>query len=257
MSARAAPRWTKRLAVAAACIALWEILFRLGALNPLIFGSPTLVVAAAIKDGATFLGGFEVTVREIATAAAIAWSAGVACGIVFGASPLVGLTVAPILSAVISVPLIVLYPVLVAWLGIGPVSKVVYGAAMGFFPIALATLIGIRSIDTRYAAMATAMGASGRQILLQVTVPLAIPAIVSGLRVGTSLVIIGVIQSEMLSATDGLGFWISYHRSLFNVGQVYFGILLALVAAAVANFGLSAIERHYSGWRIRQQEAAS
>jgi ABC-type nitrate/sulfonate/bicarbonate transport system permease component len=72
-----------------------------------------------------------------------------------------------------------------------------------------------------------------------------LPAVVSGLRVGLSLVIISVVQSEMLSATDGLGFWISYHRSLFNVGQVYFGILLVLLMAAAGNFALSALERRF------------
>jgi NitT/TauT family transport system permease protein len=256
MMPSATRKWTRRLAIGLAVVAVWEVLFRAGVLNPLIFGSPSLVAAAVAKDGLTFLGAFDVTIREILVATAIAWIGGVACGVVVGASPLAALTLTPILSAAISVPLVVLYPVMVAWVGIGPVSKVIYGAAMGFFPIALSTLLGIRSIDKRYASMAVALGASRLQILLQVMVPLAIPSIVSGLRIGTSLVIIGVIQSEMLSATDGLGFWISYHRSLFNVGQVYLGLLLALVAAAAANAGLSMIERHYSRWRIRQQDAA-
>lgn len=249
-------RWRRRLLIAAACVAVWEALYRLGLLNPLIFGSPSLVVAATLKDGGTFLAAFAVTVREIVVATAIAWVAGVGCGVIAGASPLLGLTLLPILSALISVPLVVLYPVIVAWAGIGPVSKVVFGVAMGVFPIALATLLGVRSIDGRYVAMAAAMGASRRQILTQIMVPLAIPAIVSGLRVGTSLVIIGVIQGEMLSSADGLGFWISYNRSLFNVGQVYLGILLALVAAGAVNAALGMIERRYSRWRVRQQESA-
>ena len=108
-----------------------------------------------------------------------------------------------------------------------------------FFPVALATVIGIRAIDPRYVEMARAMGASRAQIVFQVELRLALPAIVSGLRVGTSLAIISVIQSEMLASTDGLGFWISYHRSLFNVGQVYLGIILVLVTAAISNVLLS------------------
>lgn len=70
---------------------------------------------------------------------------------------------------------------------------------------------------------------------------LALSAIISGLRVGTSLLVIAVVQSKMLSATDGLGVWISYHRSLFNVGQVYFGV--GLVLAAALNTQLGALER--------------
>ena len=62
----------------------------------------------------------------------------------------------------IALPLVVLYPVLVAWLGIGAVSKIAYGAAAGFFPVALATVLGIRAIDPRYVEMARAIGATPR-----------------------------------------------------------------------------------------------
>jgi NitT/TauT family transport system permease protein/taurine transport system permease protein len=153
---------------------------------------------------------------------------------------------APILSALIAVPLVVLYPILLAWLGLGSSSKIIFGAVSGIFPIALSALVGVQSIDRGFATMATAMGANRRQIMFQVMAPLALPAIISGLRLGTALIVIGVVLSEMLASTDGIGFWISYHRTLFNTGQVYLGILLALLVAGMANGGLSLIERAYS-----------
>jgi NitT/TauT family transport system permease protein len=248
-------RLARRIALALALVALWELLFRAGLLSPLIFGSPSLVYLAALKDGGTFLGAFEVTAGEMLVAMAIAWIGGVTFGVMIGAAPLPGLILAPLLSGVIALPLIVLYPVLVAWLGIGIMSKIAYGAAAGFFPVALAALIGMRSIDPRYAEMTRAIGATPLQLILQVKVRLALPAIVSGLKVGTSLVIISVIQSEMLSATDGLGFWISYHRALFNTGQVYLGIILVLVMAALANLALSALEHKFGRARVIEQAA--
>ena len=257
MKWRTARRLTRQAGIATICIGLWEALFRTGALNPLIFGSPSLVVAAMLKDGGVFLHAFYVTAWEIVLASIVAWLAGITSGVIIGASPLIALTFVPILSAMIAVPLVVLYTILVAWLGIGTISKVVYGAAVGFFPIALGTVLGIRSIDPRFGVLASAMGASWRQALIHVMVPLAIPAIISGLRVGTSLTIVGIIQSEMLSATDGLGFWISYNRTLFNVGQVYFGILLTLILAGIANASLSGVERHYSRWKAREPEIAT
>jgi NitT/TauT family transport system permease protein/taurine transport system permease protein len=245
----------RRIAIALVLVALWETLYRAGLLSPLIFGSPSLVYAAALKDGGTFLAALRVTASEMLAAMAIAWLGGVVVGVLIGAAPLPGLIFAPVLSGVIALPLIVLYPVLIAWLGIGVVSKIAYGAAAGFFPVALAALIGIRSIDARYAEMARAIGATPLQIIVQVKVRLALPAIVSGLKVGTSLVIISVIQSEMLSSTDGLGFWISYHRALFNTGQVYLGIILVLLTAAVAHMGLSALEKKFGAARVLEQAA--
>jgi NitT/TauT family transport system permease protein/taurine transport system permease protein len=245
----------RRIAITLVLVGLWETLYRAGLLSPLIFGSPSLVFAAALKDGGTFLAALRVTAGEMLAAMAIAWLGGVVVGVLIGAAPLPGLIFAPVFSGVIALPLIVLYPVLIAWLGIGMVSKIAYGAAAGFFPVALAALIGIRSIDARYAEMARAVGATPLQIIVQVKVRLALPAIVSGLKVGTSLVIISVIQSEMLSSTDGLGFWISYHRALFNTGQVYLGIILVLLTAAVAHLALSALEKKFGSARVLEQAA--
>ena len=232
-------------------LVLWEGLYRLGALNPIIFSSPGLIASAAVSDGGTFLSAFRVTIAEIGTAIAIAWGLGVAFGVAVGVLPMASRVSAVILSSLIAVPLVVLYPLFIAWLGLGPSSKVVFGVVSGIFPIALNTMIGVQGIDRGYARMAHAMGASRAQVLMQVMAPLAFPAIVAGLRLGTALIVIGVVLSEMLASTDGIGFWISYHRALFNTGQVYLGILLALVIAALANALLSALERLF----VRRSDA--
>jgi NitT/TauT family transport system permease protein/taurine transport system permease protein len=151
-----------------------------------------------------------------------------------------------------AIPLVVLYPVFVAWFGFGVSSKIIFGMVSGVFPIALNALVGVQEVSPGYASMAKAMGASRVQLLFQVMAPLALPAIISGLRLGTALIIIAVVLSEMLASTDGLGFWISYHRSLFNTGHVYLGVALALMLAALANGALSVLERRYTR-QARQQ----
>jgi NitT/TauT family transport system permease protein len=249
-------RWPRRIGIALAVILAWELCYRAGVLDPLIFGAPSLMLAAAAKDGPLFAEAFRLTAGEILAASAIAWCGGVGFGVIVGAGAIRSRIFAPVLSAVIAVPLVVLYPVAIAWLGIGAGSKIAYGALAGFCPVALATLLGVRAIDRRYVDMARAMGAGRRQILVQVMARLALPAIVSGLRIGTSLVIISVVQGEMLIATDGLGFLISYHRALFNTGHVYLGILLVVVMAAAAHLALSALERHFGRWRALQQGVA-
>jgi len=229
-----------------AILALWETTFRLGLLSPIIFGSPSLVVSAAISDGGTFLTAFQITAFEVAVAVLVAWTLGIFYGIVAGTLPLLGRFSLPILSSLIAVPLVVLYPIFMAWFGLGPLSKIVFGIVSGIFPIASGTIIGVRNAERGYARMAEAMGATRLQVMFKVMAPLALPAIMSGLRLGTSLIVIGVILGEMLGSVDGIGFWISYHRSLFNTGQVYLGILMALMMAGLANAVLSKVERTYS-----------
>jgi NitT/TauT family transport system permease protein len=242
-------RLTRTTLVIAAGLVGWEAAYVAGLLDPLIFGAPSLVVAAALKDGRAFLGAFQVTSYEMALAVAISWIGGIAIGVALGLGRFSSVLLAPVLSGIIALPLVVLYPAFVAWLGIGTLSKIAYGAAAGFFPIALTTMLGVRSIDQRYLVMARAMGASPWQMVSRVIVRLSLPAIVSGLRIGTSIAIIGVVQSEMLAATDGIGFWISYHRTLFNIGHVYLGIILVLLVAAAANLALSLLEARAGRWR--------
>jgi NitT/TauT family transport system permease protein len=246
-------RIIRTIAIAALLAAAWEAVVRFGLVNRIILAAPSDIVLAAASDGGIFLRAFATTLAEIAAAVAIAWTLGVAIGIMVGSSRLLAAATAPVLSSIFAIPLIVLYPLLMAWLGIGPLSKVVFGAFSGFFPIALNTIDGVRAIEPRYLALARSIGATRLQTYGRVIFPLALPAMVSGLRVGTGLVVIGVLVTEMLASLGGVGFLISYHRTLFNTGHVYFGILLALTLAVAVNIGLTRLDRRIGNWRLREQ----
>jgi NitT/TauT family transport system permease protein len=246
-------RIIRTIAIAALLAAAWEAVVRFGLVNRIILAAPSDIVLAAASDGGIFLRAFATTLAEIAAAVAIAWTLGVAIGIMVGSSRLLAAATAPVLSSIFAIPLIVLYPLLMAWLGIGPLSKVVFGAFSGFFPIALNTIDGVRAIEPRYLALARSIGATWLQTYGRVIFPLALPAMVSGLRVGTGLVVIGVLVTEMLASLGGVGFLISYHRTLFNTGHVYFGMLLALTLAVAVNIGLTRLDRRIGNWRLREQ----
>ena len=147
-----------RLALLALFLGIWEAAFRLGLMSPIIFASPSLIAEAAAKDGWTFMLAFRITIFEITMAILIAWTLGIGFGVVAGSVPVLARIAAPVLSALIAVPLVVLYPVLIAWLGLGPASKVVFGVVSGIFPIALNTVVGVREINRGFATMAAAMG---------------------------------------------------------------------------------------------------
>lgn len=237
------------LAGIAAAIGLWELAYRLHLVNPLIVGAPSLIVRAAVQHGGSFIHACSVTASEIAIAIAVSWTVGIGLGAVLGSVRLLGGIFSPILSGLIAVPFVVIYPLLIAWVGIGPQSKIVFAILMGIFPIMLGTLIGVRSADRSFARMASAFGAGHFQVLTQVMMPLALPTILSGLRIGTSLIIIGVVLGEMLGANAGLGYLIAFNQNMFDTGAVYLGILLAVAIAVVIDRGLSAVEHHFGRWK--------
>jgi NitT/TauT family transport system permease protein len=246
-------RTIKAFVIAAAVVALWESIVRLGLVSQIILAAPSDIVMAAANDGNVFLRAFATTMIEIGAAILIAWTLGIVLGVVVGSSQALSAATAPVLSSIFAIPLIILYPLLIAWLGIGPLSKVVFAVLSGFFPIALNTIDGVRAIERRYLVFARSIGATRLQTYARIVFPLALPAMVSGLRVGTGLVVIGVIVTEMLASLGGIGFLISYHRSLFNTGHVYFGMALALVMAVAVNIGLTWLDRRIGLWRMREQ----
>jgi NitT/TauT family transport system permease protein len=235
-----------KIALAVVFLTAWELVCRAKLVNPIILASPSDIIAALWVSGGEFIGAFRLTLAEIAFAAALAWLIGIGFGLVIGLSPLGYGIFSPLLTGLFAVPLITLYPLFLVWFGIGPGSKIAFAVVAGSIPIALNTMEGVRMIDERYKRLAQSFGASPAQSYLRIYFPLSLPAILSGLRIGTALVVISVIVCEMLSSVDGLGFWISYNRTLFKTGHVYLGIALAMSCVFLVNFGLGRIERRFS-----------
>ena len=238
-----------RLLWTSVILGIWQAVCSFQLVNPILLASPLDIYRAASQSGGEFLTAFRLTEVEILTAIAIAWISGILVGAILGRMAIFGRVVSPIISSLFAVPLIIWYPYFIVWLGIGPESKIAYAALYGFFPIALNTLSAVQLVDRRYLTLGRSMGASQFQIFCRIVVMFALPGIISGLRIGTSLVVIGVIVAEMLASIGGLGFLISYHRTSFDTGHVYLGIFLALVCTLAVNLALSRLERKVDHWR--------
>jgi NitT/TauT family transport system permease protein len=233
-------------------LCLWEAVRRFNLVGPLLLASPTEIVQAFLKSWFDYVIALRLTVIEIAIALAFATTLGIGAGTMAGLRPFLSATAGPLLSSLFAVPLISWYPLFMVWFGIGITSKIAYAIVSGFFPIAINTMNGIRAVDHQYLLLGRAIGCSRRQIIFGILMPMAMPSIVSGLRIGTALVVIGVIVAEMLASLGGIGYLISYYRSIYATPQVYLGILFALGCALVANWGLSVVERRFTHWRAMQ-----
>lgn len=243
-----------RYTILLALVALWFLVTTMEWVKPIQLPPPSGLWAAWQADGSRFLDAFALTVAEIAVAILIAWPLGIAVGAVFGTLRGLSAAASAVLGSLFAVPAIILYPLFIAWVGMGPESKVLFGVIAGFFPIALNTLSGVRQVDQSYVTMARAMGASRLQVFYRVVLRLALPSVISGLRIGTALIMISVVVSEMLASFGGLGYMIAYHRTMFDTGHVYLGILMALLTVLTVNRLLSMLESHFSKWQVRRTD---
>jgi NitT/TauT family transport system permease protein len=171
-------------------------------------------------------------------------------GVVLARSRLAERLLSPYLVAAQATPILALAPLIALWFGTGLPSKLVITTLIVFFPVAVATMVGLRSVDPRLIEMARAFRATNAQVVRRVEVPAALPAILGGMRVGITLAVIGAIIAEWAGGDRGLGVLINVARgSLFDI-PLMFATLATLALLGVALYLVKVlIERRLVGDR--------
>jgi NitT/TauT family transport system permease protein len=192
----------------------------------------------------------QTTLVEVLLGFAIGASIGLVTGIGLARSRLAERLLSPYLVAAQATPILALAPLIVLWFGSGLPSKLVICTLIVFFPVAIATMVGIRSVDPRLLEMARSFRATEWQTITRVEVPAALPAILGGLRVGITLAVIGAIVGEWAGGETGLGVLINIARgSLFDI-PLMFATLLTLALVGVSLYLVMVlIERRLVGER--------
>lgn len=241
-----------RLAQAAlylAILAAWEVLPRAGIVPRLFLPSLSEAVGALVANHREYLASLPTTLGEILAAYAIACGGGILVGQIVGASPAARRMLLPAVRGAYAVPLVVLYPVMMVWFGLGAESKIAFASVYAFIPTMLTAVAGVAALSPALAETARALGASRTQQILYIAVPASLPSVVAALRLGGALVIVGVIVAEMLGAAEGLGFLITRYRTLLNSPGVYAGIIVVLVMTGMHELLLRRLERRVASYR--------
>jgi len=242
-----------RYLVLLAILAFWEIGPRLGWVPPVMLAPLTTTLKAGIQGYDVFAPALLYTVVELLIALLLAVLVGGALGLLLGGIRGLRITLLPVVASIYAVPLVILYPLLTVWIGIGPESKVIFGALYGVFPMILATAAGVQTVDFGLILAARSMGATRSQLMTQVMLPAALPAVLSGIRLCSAMTAIGVVVAEMMASTAGIGFLITQNRTMFNTPEVYFGVFLVLILAGALDWMVQAIEKHTTSWQPHKQ----
>lgn len=225
-----------------ALLALWEILHRVAGETALPAPLPTLAYLLHNLATPRFAANVATTAVELGYALLIAYGIGIAVGLWMGAHRLSGAVGEPILVALYSLPKIVLYPVVLLVFGLGISGKVAFGALHGILPVALLTMGAIRAIPPVYLRAARTLHLSPWQTIATVLLPAALPEVFTGLRIGFTVTLLGVLLGEMFASKAGLGFMIMNAEQILQ-GEEMMSVAIVLFAfAALANALLLWIE---------------
>jgi ABC-type nitrate/sulfonate/bicarbonate transport system permease component len=233
-------------------VLVWKAVVVLADLPPFILPGPDVVVgrfADAWLDG-TVWPHFATTMVEIAIGFVVGSGLAVLAGYALARSVLFERLASPYLVAAQAIPILVLAPLLVLWFGPGLLSKVVICALIVFFPVAISTMVGFRSVDPRLIELGRSLRATPRQILSTIEVPAALPNIFGGLRVGVTLAVVGAVVGEWAGASRGLAVLINLARgSLFDIPLMFATLVTIALIGVVLYLLVVLTERRFVGAR--------
>ncbi|MEU3274865.1 ABC transporter permease [Saccharomonospora sp. NPDC006951] len=218
-------------------LVLWEIGTRSGLLDERFFPAPTSIfgqMITMIQDGQLW----EHTGASIQRLFLGFWLGvipALVIGIVMGLSRRFRAALTPLISGTYPIPKSALLPLILLVFGLGEMSKVAMVAIGVFYPVVLNTVSGVLQIQPIYYDVARNFGASRWRVFRTVALPGALPSIMTGVELGAGLGLILIALAEMVGAESGLGFMIWNAWELFQVEQMYVGIMvIAVIGFAVA-----------------------
>ncbi len=251
MSVPSRPSWRRVLhdlapVLVAASIFLvgWGALVAVGDYPSFILPGP-LIVAERFASGwleGTIGPHFLTTLAEVLLGLAVGASAGILTGILLARSRLAARMLSPYIVAAQATPILALAPLIALWFGTGLSSRVLICALICYFPIAVGTMVGIRSVDPRLVELGRSLRATRWQRLTRIEVPSALPQIMGSLRIGVTLAVVGAIVAEWAGGDRGLGVLINLARgSMFDIPLMFatlftialLGVTLYLIVVAL------------------------
>lgn len=255
-------RWpapsTVRWGILVAVLVFWELMPQTKIVPELFLPALSKTLTVLWIDRVEYFENLLVTLYEVGVAMLIACGVGILVGAIVGGIATLRNIMLPIFSSLYAVPIVILYPIFTAWFGIGSESKIAFAGIYGFFPVMLSTAAGIRTIDPQYILAARSMGATLPQQIMRVIIPASIPTVLTGLRLGGALTIIGVVVSEMLTASAGIGYLVSRYRTILDSPHVFAAILMILLLSIMFDLFARTVERHTLVWQTAgRRERAS
>ena len=235
-------RLTDTCVVVLGMVVAWEILHRIAGSTALPAPLSTLTYLMRNIASARFATNAKATIEAFFFALVLAYTIGMALGVWMGAHRLSGAVGEPILVALYSLPKIVLYPVLLLIFGLGLSGKVAFGALHGILPVALLTMGAIRTIPPVYLRAAKTLQLTPWQTIRTVLIPAALPEVFTGLRIGFTVTLLGVLLGEMFASKAGLGAMIMTDMSLAQSEDMVAVAIVLFLFAACANAVLLWIE---------------
>lgn len=234
--------------ILAAFLGAWELYADFGGVDAFVLPAPHAVASSLWNDWSVLWPDLRVTAGEVLLGVLVAVALGLALAVAIHFWRPLRRSVYPLLVGSQAIPVVIVAPLLVAWLGFGLAPKLAIIALVCFFPVCVTTLDGLARVDPELPKLMRTLGASRWQSFRRVEAPAAVPGLLSGARIAVAVAVIGAVFAEQSGSSSGLGHLITLSIPLLETARAYAAVVL-LALLAVVLFGLLAgVERVLVPW---------
>jgi len=236
---------------------IWEAVTRAGWVSSLILPAPSAIIATSFENFSLLMQMSGTTMAEFLLGFGMSVAIGLPLGALVVYSKPIELAIYPLLVAFQTLPKAAIAPIFIVWLGTGITSKVLIAFAIAFFPIVIDTVVGLRSAQPETIHLVRSMGGSPLQVFWYVRFPNALPAIFAGLKVASTLAVVGAIVGEFVSSDRGLGYLVLVANGELKTSLVFACVLMLTILGMGFYFLVEQLEALVVRWHVssRQIEA--
>lgn len=242
--------WVSTPLLLAAVVGLWKLVIAVFGMSPFILPQPE-VVAGSLGELLTesgIWGHVRTTLIEAVVGFLIALALGVLLGALLGKVVWLERASRPLVVATQVVPKVALIPLFVVWFGFGVTSKIIMAAILGFFPIMLNVLLGVRSVDPGHRDVMRSINANRRATFWHLELRSTLPYVFAGMEVGIVFATIGAIVGEYLGGNEGLGFLVVSSLNALNAPRLFAVIIMLAALGFVLFFAVTTMKRFVIPW---------
>jgi sulfonate transport system permease protein len=233
-----------------ALLALWQAVTSLGIFTPGQLPGPAEVLAAGgeLLARGELAGHLVASLQRVLLGFAVGGGLAVALGALVGLSRGAETLLGPTIQALRAIPSLAWVPLLVLWMGVDEGPKITLVAIGAFFPVFTTLVGGIRQIDRKLVEVAVAYGLSGAGLAREVLLPAALPALLTGLRIGLAQSWLFLVAAELIGASAGLGFLLVDGQNTGRADIIVLSIVLLALIGKATDALLHWAETHLLSW---------
>lgn len=221
--------------VIAALLLLWELVVQIAQIPLYVLPAPSDTIKTFVLEFPTLMRHALITVMEALAGMGISFVLGIVIGILIDAMPTFKKCIYPILVVTQTVPVIVLAPIFIIYMGFGYAPKILTVVLMCFFPIVVSFSDGLGQMDTGYLNLVRTYGGSRFQLYRIVKIPSAMISLLSGLKVAATYSISGAVVGEWIASQSGLGYYLIRAKNGYMLDKVFACVLMIVLLSLLMN----------------------